>query len=153
MGQKEIDAMFKNSASGKRLACAIGVASLAAIALTGCGGGGGIDNSSPVVTNSPFAGNYVGTFTTSNSQSGTVNVTVATNGGFTGSGYNSTIGQSETNSGSITNAGILTASFAYPSTAATVSGAVAFASNGHLDGTLTQPGGGNGSVTIDLVKQ
>ncbi len=120
-----------------------------AFAVTGCGGGGG--GSSTPATSSPFAGNYVGTFSTSNSQSGTLNVTVATNGTLTGSGHNNTIGQDETASGSVTNAGAANVTFTYPSFSASVSGTVAFASNGHLDGTLAQSSGG--SVTIDLVKQ
>lgn len=126
-------------------------ASLAAIALAGCGGGGGNNNGSPVIVNSPFVGNYSGTFTTSNSQSGTLTGSVATNGTLTGSGRNNTIGQNETFSGSITNAGATTVSFMYPSFSATATGTVAFASNGHLEGTLTQSGGG--SVTIDLIRQ
>jgi len=119
--------------------------------IAGCGGGGGTDNSSPAQTNSPFAGNYVGTFNTTNPQSGTLNVTVGSNGTLTGTGHNNTTGQDETISGSVTNVGTGSVTFTYPTFSASASGTVAFASNGHLDGTLTQSSGG--SVTIDLVKQ
>jgi|GEM_PF-3965918 len=42
------------------------VMALSAPLIAGCGGGGGNDNSSPVQTNSPFAGSYAGTFNTTN---------------------------------------------------------------------------------------
>ncbi len=126
-------------------------ASLAALALAGCGGGGGNDNSTPTITNSPFAGNYIGTFSTSNSQSGTLNVTAGADGTLTGSGYNNTTAQDETLTGSVTNAGGANVTFKYPAFTASATGTIAFASSGHLDGTLTQSSGG--SVTINLVKQ
>ena len=151
-GEKERHAMYHKSLFRGRLPVAIAAVSLAAIALVGCGGGGGGGNNNPPApTNSPFAGTYVGTFSTSNSQSGTLNVTVGSDGKLTGTGHNSTTGQDETESGSVTNAGALNVIFSYPTFSASVSGTVAFASNGHLDGTLTQSNGG--SVTIDLVKQ
>ena len=143
--------MFRKSLLMGRLTVAVAAASLGAFALAGCGGGGGNDNSSPTTTNSPFAGTYVGTFRTTNPQSGTLNVTVASNGTLTGSGHNDTIGQNETISGSVTNAGATSVTFTYPTFSASANGTVAVASNGHLDGTLTQSSGG--SVTIDLVKQ
>ncbi len=135
----------------KRLTTAVAAASLGAVVLAGCGGGGGNNDSSSTPTNSPFAGNYVGTFNTTNPQSGTLNVTVATNGTLTGSGHNNTSGQDETVSGSINNAGTVNVTFTYPTFSASASGIVAATSNGHIAGTLTQSGGG--SVTIDLVKQ
>jgi ABC-type oligopeptide transport system substrate-binding subunit len=143
--------MYKDLLLKKHLTIAVGVASLTALALAGCGGSGSNDNNSPATTNSLFAGTYVGTFNTTNPQSGTVNVTVGSNGTLTGSGHNSTTGQDETISGSVTNAGTLSITFTYPTLSASASGTVAVASNGHLDGTLTQSTGG--SVTIDLVKQ
>ena len=127
------------------------VMALSAPLIAGCGGGGGNDNSSPVQTNSPFAGSYAGTFNTTNPQSGTLNVTVGSNGTLTGTGHNNTTGQDETISGSVTNAGAGSVTFVYPTFSASASGTVAFASNGHLNGTLTQSAGG--SVTIDLVKK
>ena len=137
---------------GKGLVLVIASASLAALMLAGCGGGSSNNNgSAPVITNSPFAGTYIGTFSTTNPQSGTLNVTVGTNGTLTGSGQNTTIGQAETISGSISNSGATSVTFTYPSFSASASGTVAVAANGHLDGTLTQSSGG--SVTIDLVKQ
>ena len=143
--------MFRKPWLEKRLTAVIAVASLSIFAQAGCGGGGGNDNSSSTPTNSPFAGSYIGTFNTTNPQSGTLNVTVATNGTLTGSGHNNTVGQDETISGTITNVGAVNVTFTYPTFSASASGTVAVASNGHLAGTFTQSGGG--SVTIDLVKQ
>jgi len=143
--------MHKNSSLKGHLTIAVAAASLTTLALAGCGGGGGNNNNSPVTTNSPFAGTYVGTFSTTNPQSGTLNVTVGSDGKLTGTGHNDTIGQDETVSGSVTNTGAANVTFQYPSFSASASGTVAFASNGHVDGTLTQSSGG--SVTLDLVKQ
>ena len=143
--------MTRKSWLRKRLTAAVAASSMSIFALAGCGGGGGNDNNSSTPTNSPFVGNYIGTFNTTNPQSGTLNVTVATNGMLTGSGHNNTVGQNETISGSITNVGAVNVNFTYPTFSASASGTVAVASNGHLAGTLTQSGGS--SVTIDLVKQ
>ena len=127
------------------------ILALSVTVITGCGGGGGSNDNSPAATNSPFAGSYLGTFSTTNPQSGTLNVTVGSNGTLTGTGHNNTAGQDETISGSVTNAGTGSVTFTYPTFSASASGTVAFASNGHLVGTLTQSSGG--SVTIDLIKQ
>lgn len=143
--------MYKNLSLKSRLTVAVVAASLTAFALAGCGGGGGNDNNTPVVTNSPFVGTYAGTFSTTNPQSGTLNVTVGSDGKLTGTGRNTTIGQDETISGSITNTGATSVTFQYPTFSASASGTIAFASNGHVTGTLTQSAGG--SVTLDLVKQ
>lgn len=142
---------MKKSPSRERQTVGVAMALLASIALAGCGGGGGNDNNSPVITNSPFTGTYIGTFSTTNPQSGTLNVTAASDGSLTGSGHNNTVGQDETISGSVTNAGSANITFKYPSFTASANGTVAFAGNGHLTGTLTQSSGA--SVTIDLVKQ
>ncbi|MGI4790061.1 MAG: hypothetical protein ACRYFS_14565 [Janthinobacterium lividum] len=143
--------MFKKSLFNRQMTTAAIGASLIALFLAGCGGGGGNDSTPTVATNSPFAGTYIGTFTTTNPQSGTLNVTVATNGTLTGSGENTTVNEAETISGTVANSGSASVTFVYPTFTATASGTVAFSSNGHLDGTLTQSTGG--SVTIDLIKQ
>lgn len=119
----------------------------------GCGGGGG-GSSTPA--NSPFAGSYSGTFNdVGNAQSGTLKATVATNGQVTGSVTNTTTGNSGGASGSIDNSGNSTLAIAYPGETITDKGTVAFASNGHLTGNVTEFNGSTqvGTATVDLVKQ
>ncbi len=123
--------------------------------IAGCGGGGG-GSSTSTPANSPFTGSYSGTFNDAgNSQSGTITATVSTNGQVTGSSHNMTLNSDGPFTGSVDNSG--NASFNIINSAGTFTdkGTVAFASNGHLDGTLTEFNGSTqvGSATIDLVKQ
>ncbi len=146
--------VMKKRMNGKGLATAIAAASLASLALAGCGGGGG--SSSPAQATSPFAGNYVGTFTdTGNSQSGTITATVSTDGQVTGSSHNTTLNSDGPFTGSVDNSGNASFNIVNSKGTFTDKGTVAFASNGHLDGTLTEYNGSTqvGTAIVDLVKQ
>ncbi|HLK17059.1 MAG TPA: hypothetical protein VKT78_19800 [Fimbriimonadaceae bacterium] len=116
----------------------------------GCGGSGG--SSTP----SPFAGTWVGTWNApSIPDSGTTNVTIDTNGQITGSTHDNNSGTNGTFTGSITNAGALSATVSYPGTAnSSVTGTGSIASNGHLLGNAIQVQGGvQVGLTEDLTKQ
>ena len=126
--------------------------------LAGCGGGGSSDSgggSSSRTSNSPFAGSYSGTFNDAgNAESGTVTVTVATDGKVTGSVTNTTEGKTGSVSGSVSDSGSLNITISYSDETITDRGTVAFASNGHLTGNVTEYAGSTqvGTATLDLVK-
>ncbi|MCA1596125.1 MAG: hypothetical protein LC772_06840 [Chloroflexi bacterium] len=124
---------------------------LIAAGLWGCGGGG----STPAITNSPFAGHYVGTFNdTTAGQSGTLNITVAADGTIAGTSDNTTAGVNSTITGSVSNAGTDTLVFTFPGGQETASGTVAFDSQGHLAGNESLRYNGNtDSATFNLVRQ
>ncbi len=141
----------------------------AVVIVSGCGGGGSSSSPattptptptpsasptptpSPTPSQSPFTGSFVGIFNTTNPQSGTLNVTVGTDGTLTGSGHNNTTLQNFTISGTVSNTGSTNITFTYPSFTASASGTVAFSNSTTVLGTLTQSSGG--SVTISIVKQ
>jgi hypothetical protein len=100
---------------------------------------------------SSLQGNYQGTFTTLNSQSGTLSLDRSLQGTVAGTAHNDTTGQTAAIAGSIDNAGATTLTFAYPGLHATATGTFTTAANGHLTATLTQSTGG--TITLDLVKQ
>jgi hypothetical protein len=113
----------------------------AVIAVPGCGGS---------ALESTVAGSYQGTFTTSNSQSGTLTLDRSPGGVLAGNAHNDTTGQNAVLAGSIDDAGTTTMGFAYPGFHTTATGTFTRADNGHLTATLTQSTGG--SITLDLVK-
>ena len=121
-----------------------------------CRRGGGNDNNTPAVTNAPFAGNYIGAFSDpTNNQSANVTTTVAANGAISGSTRD--IGDSGGGpfTGSIDNSGNGVITVVNSKGTFTDKGTLAFASNGHLTGNLTEYNGSTqvGSGTFDLVKQ
>lgn len=132
------------------------ILALSVTVITGCGGGGGSNDNSSVATNSPFAGSYLGTFTdTGNNQSGTITATVSATGQVTGSSHNTTLNSDGPFTGSVDNSG--NASFTIVNSKGTFTdkGSVAFASNGHLNGNLTEYNGSTqvGTAIVDLAKQ
>ncbi len=134
------------------LACLVVLAFAGASSLPGCGGGG-----SGGGTPSSFAGTWVGPWAdTATHQSGTLAVTVAQDGRLTGALHNATLGIDGTASGSVDNAGHLTATYAYPGQAAiSATGTLAISQNGHLTGVVQETVGGQaaGSAAVDLTKQ
>lgn len=149
--------MMKQRMKRKGLAAAIAAASLAAFALAGCGGGGGgNDSSSPAPANSPFAGNYVGTFSDpTNNQSANVTATIAANGAISGSTHDIGDNGGGPFTGSVDNSGNGVITVVNAKGTFTDKGTLAFASNGHLTGNLTEYNGNTqvGSGMFDLTKQ
>ncbi len=124
---------------------------LFAIALAGCGGGGG---STSVL---PFAGHWVGTWAdTANAQSGTLDLVVGTDGSLSGGIHNSTLSMDGTASGTVSGSGHVTATYVYPASAtSTATGTVAVGMSGHLAGVVQTYVGGvlTGSSGLDLTRQ
>ncbi len=120
------------------------------LSLCGCGGGGG-GNTTP----SPFAGTWLGPWSDTNSQSGTLSITVAANGAMTGTIVNNTLGTNGTTAGTVSNGGNLSATYTYPTATYTANGTVAIGGNGHITGNLQEFQGGTllGSAVVDLTKQ
>ena len=118
--------------------------------VAGCGGSGSGNNSGP----SPFAGNWGGTWSDPvNNQSGTLTVTIATNGQATGSIYNSTLGNGAL-SGMVSNSGSANYSYAYPGATYTASCTLSINGSGHLVGNCNEYQGSSliGTATVDLTK-
>ncbi|MBS1707931.1 MAG: hypothetical protein JSS65_04330 [Armatimonadetes bacterium] len=109
--------------------------------LAGCGGSSGGPSA-----NSPFAGHWVGNYTSDISQTGTANLTVANDGSVTGTGHNTTANFNFDVAGSVQDNGHLTGDFSGGMTAQ-IDGNVAVDNNGHLSGTVHQM---NGSATVTL---
>ena len=110
------------------------------VGVAGCGSGG---LSSAVLgsSNSPFAGNFSGTWTdTTTKHNGTAQITVADNGNVTGTIVDSTSNINGALSGDISSAGVASMSETNLSTSSTTSltGTFAFAANKQLDGSLQQ---------------
>lgn len=127
-----------------------------ALAVAGCGGGGGGSSTLPVP--SPFVGTYVGTFNGNSIQptfgTGSLNLSVTNGGTLTGNSTASgnPLGQHLTLSGAIANTGTANLTFTSSTGFISTNGGLAFATNGHLDGTLYVDTGGS-VITVDLVKQ
>lgn len=133
-----------------RLVCILVVMGLLVGILASCGGGGG------TAAVSPFAGQWVGPWVdAANRQSGTLNVTIGTDGSISGSIHNSTLGQDGTAGGSVGSNGHVKGVFTYPGAVYTSSGTVVVNGSGHLVGTLQTYFNGvlNGSSAVDLTKQ
>ena len=127
------------------------------LAVAGClmAGCGDDTGDRPVAAASIYSGSYSGSFTTTNSQAGTLAISVNTAGQIEGSSTNTTLNQNAVVSGSIDNSGNVTSTFVYPSGTYTAAGFVTQTTTSHLVGTLTQRQGSaqDGAVTIDLTKQ
>jgi hypothetical protein len=125
---------------------------LLSFALVGCGGGG-----ATTVANSPFAGTYIGTFTVSDGEAGTANLTAATNGTIAGTIHNTTLVADGSISGNIQNNGTVSGAYQYTNEPAVgFSGTWALTNQQppHLTGTVTSTVGNQTlSSTYDLVRQ
>ena len=123
--------------------------------LQGCGGS---NSGAPA---SPYTGNYTGTFSTTDPQSGTITIIVAPNGGITGYGHNNTTAKDLVLSGSVTKTGTAYFVFTYSGSTISATGTVGFDSPGNLVGTLPQYTGTNDiganatgtNVTINVTLQ
>ena len=127
---------------------AIVLAVVIAAVVVGCGGGGGSETS-------PFAGQWQGSWVDAgNAQSGTVSLTIGTDGSMSGSIHNDTLSLDGTASGSISRSGQVAGAYAYPGQTYTTSGTLIVNGAGHLVGTLQIYDSGIlvGSADIDLTK-
>jgi hypothetical protein len=123
----------------------IGLCAAIGLATVGCGGS---SNNGNGITNSPYKGSYVGTFSYNTGGLGEFAVYINTNGGVSGRGVNTTFPAAQTLSGSVNNSGLM--SFTSNGTAGgtTYSGAVALTSTPSLTGTLKSVGGSLSSIAI-----
>jgi hypothetical protein len=121
--------------------------------MAGCGSGSPFQ-----APNSPFAGDYTGTWSDSTTNdTGTAKMTVALNGNVTGTIVNSTTAKNGSFSGDISSQGVASLTATYPSTAATtLKGTFAFTASGsQLIGTLQQLNSANaltGTPTFTFTK-
>lgn len=121
--------------------------------LVGCGGGGGGGSE---VSNSPFAGQWRGTWASpSTDDAGTATITVATNGAMTGTMHNNRTGNDGTMNATAKNSGSVSGKAQYPgSDPIGLSGTVTINGSGHLIGNLTQSiSGANYPLSFDLQPQ
>jgi hypothetical protein len=121
--------------------------STTAILLAGCGGSGS------GVTNSPFAGRWVGTYTTDTGNNGTADITVASSGAVTGSGRNISLAVNFNLAGSINNSGNITGTVS-GGLSGTLNGTLTISGvTGHLTGTVIQRISGTDiACTFDLTR-
>ncbi|MBS1716222.1 MAG: hypothetical protein JSS72_00645 [Armatimonadetes bacterium] len=103
--------------------------------VAGCGGMGSL-------LSSPFAGNYAGSFTTSDSQHGTATFAVASDGTITGTVNNVTTGGTGSLTGTINPVGNVNASLAYTSTTFSLVGTGSFNGSNQLIITVVETGNG-----------
>ncbi len=93
----------------KKYACAVLVAAFFALILAGCGGGGG-------GSSSPWMGRWTGTWgDIDNGDSGTADITIASDGDMTGTVVNDTQSKTATITGHISTNGAATYTWSYPS--------------------------------------
>ena len=124
---------------------------LASFVLGGCGGASGTG-----ITNSPFAGNYSGTWSnTTSGANGPATITVTTSGVFTGTFHDNVTSTDESVDAVIDNLGNVSGSIVVPGpTVLTLTGPLGFVSP-NLTGTLTETSSGTtvGSLPVSLTKQ
>lgn len=117
----------------------------------GCGGSGGGTPAGP----SPFAGTWAGTFAIpSLGDSGTSNITIASDGTVAGTGHNTTENLDFNINGSITSPGTVSVTISGGATGAG-SGTWAIAQNGNLGGSLnvTKSSGQGYTANYTFMKQ
>ena len=128
------------------------VVPLFVLTAAGCGGGGG-----GTAVPSPFAGHWIGTFSTPPNASGTADLTISTTGAALGTANNTQQGVVGAVDGNITSAGSITATCDYGPAylLGYGSGVLVIGGNGHLTGTIAWHNGATdmGTSTFDLVKQ
>jgi hypothetical protein len=123
----------------------IGLCAAIGLATVGCGGS---SNNGNGITNSPYKGSYVGTFTYNGGGLGEFAVYINTNGGVSGRGVNTTFPAAQTLSGSVNNSGLISVASNGTAGSTTYSGAIALTSPPSLTGTLSSVGGTLSSVAI-----
>jgi hypothetical protein len=127
------------------------VLSILGAGLAGCGSG----SSGGATTVQDFVGAYTGFFAgTVNgaTESGTLAGKIDADRKFTGVSHSNASNSDATVTGSLTTAGLFTATFVYPAATITATGTVARSGNRHLLGTLTESNGTTtiGTISIDL---
>jgi hypothetical protein len=110
----------------------------ALIGLAGCGSGGG-GSAGPATTASVFAGHWAGSWSDGEGNTGTMDVTVGTDGKLTGGIVNDLTGEAATASGQVSGTGQLNATYSYPRSGPVVArGTVAMATAGSLTGDVQE---------------
>lgn len=119
-------------------------------ALAGCGGSGG-----SAVSNSPFAGRWVGTFSVpSTADSGAFSASIATNGTLTATTHDNAANADGTVSGTIDNGGSFSGTSQYPGQPKSDLTGTFVKSGNTLTGDLTQSFNGNSvGLTVTMTKQ
>lgn len=134
-----------------RSLCAAGVLLTLALVVSGCG-----SSLSSRILPSPFAGQWVGTWTNSSAgENGTMGITIGTGGDLTGTIENETLQASGIVSGKVQPNGEANMSLMYPGKLYAASGTVAKNSSGDLVGTLQTSlnDAPAGAINIELQKQ
>jgi len=137
-----------------------GLALLAAFVVVGmaagCGGGGGGSHSSGAVVQSPFMGQWAGSWTDSDGNRGAIDTTVAAGGQMTVGLTETTQGLTGAGSGTVAPAGTFSFNYSFDG-GATLNGSGTFVANGSngLTGTMVikQNGQTQGSANFTLTKQ
>lgn len=125
---------------------------MAALFVAGCGGTG----TGTGITNSVFAGTYVGTWTNTLSANGPGTITVAADGTFAGTLHDNVSSTDNTVDAVIDNAGNVNGSIVIPGpTVYSFAGTLALNGSNQLTGTLNETNGGTlvTTVTVTLTKQ
>jgi hypothetical protein len=130
---------------------------LTTLSLAGCGGGGSSSSGSPAAVSSVYAGHWAGGWADQTGDRGTLDVTVGTDGRYSGTVVDQTQGGVQGSAtGRVDGSGHLTGTYAYSGgTVLTVSRTVAVNQDGTLAGTVSEMHNGQpfSSSNLELTRQ
>ena len=115
------------------------------LATFGCGGS---SNNGTGITNSPFVGSYVGTFSYNGGGIGEFAVYIASNGSVTGRGVNVTFPAAQTLSGTINNSGLIGVTSNGTAGSTPYAGSLALTLSNVLTGTIKGVSGNTASIAV-----
>ena len=115
------------------------------LATFGCGGS---SNHGTGITNSPYLGSYVGTFSYNGGGVGEFAVYVASDGSVTGRGVNVTFPAAQTLSGTINNSGLIGVTSSGTAGSTTYAGSLALTLSNTLTGTIKGVNGNTTSIAV-----